>query len=91
MVTYSVDNVELVGRFEMLESNWVEVLVDDKSDLYPEVHDHETLSTDLERHDLDSVRDQKTRPCKGVEDTMNPDEGHNGISSSFVSLGFELR
>jgi hypothetical protein len=58
--TYSVDGVELpVGR-QVRKTERVDVLVDGQSDLNEEVHDHETLGTNLEGQDLDSVGNEKT-------------------------------
>jgi hypothetical protein len=58
--TYGVDGVELPGGLEMLESKGVDVLVDGQSNLNEQVHDHETLGTNLEGQDLDSVSDEQT-------------------------------
>ena len=46
--THRVDSVQLPGRLEVLEAKWVGILVDGQSSLDPEVHDHETLGTELE-------------------------------------------
>jgi hypothetical protein len=67
-VTHSVDGVELPGRVQVRKSEGINILVDGQGNLDEEVHDHETLGTDLEGQDLDSVGDKKTRPGQRITD-----------------------
>lgn len=63
-----------VVRAEGLEGDRVGVLVEQKCDLDRDVEDHQTLSTQLVREDLDCVADQETRPGDRVGDLEEPDE-----------------
>jgi hypothetical protein len=90
-VTYGVDGVELPSRVEVLESVRVDVLVDGQSNLNEQVHDHETLGTNLEGQDLDSVGDKQTRPSQRVSDGEDPDHSNDGLTSSLALGSLLLR
>lgn len=90
-VTYGVDGVELPGRVKVVESERVDVLVDGQSDLDEQVHDHETLGTNLEGQNLDSVGDKQTRPSQRVSDGEDPDHGNDGLTSSLALGSLLLR
>jgi hypothetical protein len=66
-------------------------LVDGKRSLNPEVHDHESLGTDLEGQDFDRVGDKQTRPSQRIRDVENPDEGDDGASSGCAAFTLLLR
>ena len=74
---------------EVLETVRVDVLVDGQSNLDEEVHDHETLGTNLEWQDLDSIGNKQTRPSQSVSDGEDPDHGNDGLTSS-LALGLLL-
>lgn len=75
----------------MVESKRIDVLINGKSDLDEEVHQHETLGADLEGQDFDRVGDEKTRPSKRVCDGENPDKGDDGTACCCVAGCFLLR
>jgi hypothetical protein len=89
--TYGVDSVELPRWLQVLEAKRVDILVDAERSLNPEVHDHESLGTDLEGQDFDSIRNEQTRPSKGVRDVEDPDESNDGTSSGCAAILFLLR
>jgi hypothetical protein len=84
--TYSVDGVELPVGGKVSESKRVDVLVDGKSNLDEEVHDHETLGTNLEGQDLDSVGDKQTRPSQSVSNGKDPDHGNDTLTGGLATL-----
>lgn len=84
----SVDHVQLPIRVEAVKSKRVDVLVDGQGNLDPEVHDHETLGTNLEWQNLDGVCDEKTGPCKGIADAEDPDESDDSLSGGLAAVGF---
>lgn len=90
-ITYSVDGVELPGGLEIVEAIGIDVLIDAERSLDPEVHDHETLCSDLERQDFDSVGDEQTGPCECVCDGEDPDHGDDGAAGVQALGGFLLR
>lgn len=59
-------------------------MVDGKSDLDEEVHDHETLGTDFEGQDLDGVGNKQTRPGKSVSHREDPDHGNDTTTSGLA-------
>lgn len=63
----------------------VDVVVDDEGDLNGDVHDHQTLGTELEGHDLDGVGDEETRPGESVGNTVQPDEQDDGDAGALVA------
>jgi hypothetical protein len=89
--TYSVNGVELPSRVEVVEAQGVNVLVDSQSDLDEQVHDHQTLGTNLERQNLDSVGDEQTRPSQRISDGEDPDHGNDGLTSSLALGSLLLR
>ena len=56
---------------------------EDSLDCY--IHDHQAFSSELEWKNLQRVRDQQSRPGKGVEDTEEPYEWDLSIASTLVS------
>jgi hypothetical protein len=90
-LTYSVYGVELPPGVQVRESERVDVLVDGQGNLDEEVHDHQTLGTNLERQDLDSVGDEQTRPCERVTHREDPDHGDDTFSSGIAAVGLLLR
>jgi hypothetical protein len=89
-MTYSVDGVELPGWLQMIEAEGVDVLVDGQSNLNEQVHDHETLGTDLEGQDLDSVGNKQTGPGKRVSYGEDPDHGNDSLTSGLALLSLLL-
>ena len=52
--------------------------------LHSDVHDHHTLSTEMERQDLESIGDQETGKANVVEDSKEPDEDELGVTGTRV-------
>lgn len=65
--------------FKVIKGNRVGVGVEGQGALDPDVHDHETLGTELVRQDLNGVADEQARPGEGVKDAENPDEEDHGV------------
>jgi len=85
------DTVEdIVLPANVVKTDGVDVLVEDQSDLDEQVHQHETLSTNVERQDLDGVGDQKTGPGEVIGGGVNEDHGNDGLSGSWVPGDSEL-
>ena len=66
------------------------ILVDRQGDLDGQVHDHETLGTNLERKDLHCVGDKQTRPGQSVAEGEDPNHTDDGLSSSLILVEFVL-
>jgi hypothetical protein len=49
-----------------------------------DVHDHDTLGTEMERQDLQSIGDKETRETDGVEDTEDPDKDNLADTEAFL-------
>jgi hypothetical protein len=75
----------------MVESQGVDVLVDGQSNLDEQVHDHQTLGTNLERQDFNCVGDKQTRPSQRISDGEDPDHGNDGLTSSLALSSLLLR
>jgi hypothetical protein len=50
------------------------------------IHDGKHLGTNLERGNLDSVRDEKGGICNSIEAVENEDSSHDEVSSIFVRV-----
>lgn len=61
--------------------NRVGVISKHKCCLDRQVHDHETLGTELVRQDFERVCDEKTRPGECVEDAEEPDKRYLWVAS----------
>lgn len=71
---------------EGLEADGVGVCVEGQGDLDGQVHDHETLGTQVVRQHLDGVADEQTGPCERVEDAEDPDEHDHGVPAALGAL-----
>ena len=60
----SVDGVEFpLGTFpRSVHRNRVDLTIQSERSLHRDIHDHQALGAELERQNLDSVRDQETGP-----------------------------
>ncbi len=52
-----------------------------------DVHDHDTLGTEMEGQDLEGIRDKETGETDIVEDTENPDEDDLCDTEAGLSVG----
>lgn len=73
---------DVVFPAEVLETDGVDILVEDQCDLDTQVHQHETLSTDVVRQNLDGVGNQKTGPGKVVGSVVDEDHSNDGTAGS---------
>ena len=89
-MAYSVNSVEFPSGLQMRESVRIDVLVDSQGNLDEKIHNHETLGTNLEWQDFDSVGDEQTRPSKSVGDGEDPDHSDDGLACSLAVLGLLL-
>ena len=48
-----------------------------------DVHDHDTLGTEMERQDFQGIGDKETRETNGVEDTKDPDKDNLADTIAF--------
>ena len=88
-MTHGVDEVQLPGvSLEGLEGHGVGISVEGQGGLDGQVHDHETLGTELVRQDLDRVADEQTGPGERVEDGENPNEEKHGVVGAGGALLF---
>ena len=78
----AVDDIVLPA--DGIESNGVGVLVEDQRSGDTVLHDHETLGPDVERKDLDGVRDNVGSESDVVESVVEEDEGDDGVSGRAV-------
>ncbi len=77
-VTHGVEETEVpVGR-QVVPGERVGLGAESQRGLDGDVHDHDTLGTQMERKDLESVRDKQARETDVVEDTEDPDEDDLG-------------
>lgn len=80
-----VHNVVLPG--DVLDGDWVDVVVEEESAVDEEEHDSETLGTNLEWENLDGVADEETRPGQVVAGIVQVDHSDDGTTSSGVVGG----
>lgn len=73
--------------WEVVPGDWVCVVSEDKGSLNSQVHDHETLGTQLVWEDFEGVGDEKSRPTDGVEDTEEPDPRDLWVTSALDITG----
>lgn len=71
---------------ERVKGDRVGVGVESEGGLDGQVHDHETLGTQLVRQNFDGIADEQTGPGHGVEDTVNPDEDDHGIAGALLAV-----
>jgi len=62
------------------------LLSENKSSLNSQVHDHESLGSQLIWQDFQSIGDEKTRPSEGIEDTEKPDPDDLDVSGGGILL-----
>src|SRR5690606_2533325 len=67
----AVDNVVLPA--DCVHGNWVDVVVEEESQVDEQEHDSHTTSADLEWENLDSVTDEETRPGQVVAGVVQED------------------
>jgi hypothetical protein len=80
--------VLLVPATTLGDGNGVDIVVDGKSNLDGQVHDEDTLGTELVRQNLDGVGNEETRPSKSVGDTVQPDEDNVDVANgNLIRLG----
>ncbi len=68
--------------WKVVPGDWVGVVSENQSSLNCQVHDHETLGTQLVWKNLERVGDEKSRPTDGVEDTEEPDPSNLWVASA---------
>jgi hypothetical protein len=73
---------EAVLRVNVGPRDWVGLVAENQCSLDGQVHDHESLGSELVWENLERVCDQKTGPCERVEDTEEPDESNLGVTCS---------
>jgi len=83
-----VDNIVL--PCDVLDGNWVDVVVEEQSAVDEEEHDGETLGTNLERKNLDGVTDQETGPSQVVAGIVQVNHSNDSTTSSNASFGLTL-
>lgn len=81
---HAVDNVVLPSN--VVERNWVDVVVEEEGQVDKEEHDGHTTGTDLEWENLDSVTDKETRPGQVVAGIVEEDEGDDGVTGGLGSV-----
>jgi len=81
---------DVVFPVELVESDGVDVGVEEESEIDSEEENCETLCTNLVWQDLNTVTDQKTRPRAVVEDVVQEDEEDLGLSGGNDSSLDEL-
>ena len=91
VTTYSIDSVQLPRRFQMIESQRINILINRQRNLYKEIHNHQPLSPNLERQYLHRVRHKQARPCERIRDLEDPDHGNDGFARSFGMVFLLLR
>ena len=64
----------------------VRLTTNGEDSLHSDVHDHETLSTESVRQNLESVGNEQTRPGESVEDTEDPDEWNLSVTGCGVGV-----
>lgn len=62
--TYGVECNEAVLRVDIFPSDWVGLVAEYQRCLDGQVHDHESLRSQLVRENLERVCDEKTGPCE---------------------------
>jgi len=77
---------DVAGFLEVVPCNWVGLISENESGLDSQVHDHQSLGTELVWQDLKSVGDKETRPGERVEDTEHPYEDDLRISRTLDVL-----
>jgi len=80
----AVDNIVL--PLNVLESNWVDVVVEEESQVDEHEHDGHTTSTDLEWENLDGVTDKETGPSQVVTGIVEEDESDDGVTGSLGAV-----
>lgn len=76
----------MISKGERFEEDEWDLLSENKSSLDSQVHDHQSLGTELVWQDLKSVGDKETRPGERVEYTEHPDEDDLRISRTLDIL-----
>jgi len=71
---------------QLVPGQQVGLVAEGENGLDDNVHDGHTLSTELERQDLEGVGDEQTGETNIVEDAEEPDEGDLRVAGSHVRL-----
>lgn len=80
----------LLLLLEVVPRDGVGVVPEHQSCLNGQVHDHDSLGSELVWEDLEGVRDEETRPSERVEDAEEPDEDDLRISCGLGVLSTSL-
>ena len=72
------------------DGDGVDVVVDGQGNLDGQVHDEDTLGTELVRENFDGVGDEETGPGECVGDTVQPNEDYVGVADTDDVLGVVL-
>jgi hypothetical protein len=72
--SYSVDEPEVPGVRQVVDGKRVGLGREGEDGLDSDVHDHDTLGTQVVGEDFEGIRDQETGETNGVEDAEDPDE-----------------
>jgi len=78
----AVDDVILPGN--AVEGDWVDVLVEEESNVDHQEHESHTLGTNVVWKNLAGVTDEKTRPGHVVESVVDEDHGNDTLGGTTV-------
>ena len=85
--TYRVEEAEVPVSRQVVPGERVGLGADGQGGLDGDVHDHDTLGTEMEGQDLKGIGDKETRETNVVEDTENPDEDDLADTVAGLSAG----
>ena len=71
---------------QLVNRNWICLGREGENGLNGDVHDHHTLSAEVERQDFEGIGDEETRETNGVEDTKDPNEYNLADTIAFRSV-----
>jgi hypothetical protein len=84
--TYSVEEPEVPRVGQVVDGKRIGLGRESENGLHGDIHDHHTLGAEVERQNLESVGDEKTRETDGVEDTENPDKDNLADTIAFRAI-----
>lgn len=77
---------DVVFPTDVLEGNWVNVLIEEEGQVNAEEHDGETLGSDVVGEDFGRISEKETGPGAVVGEIVQEDHGDDSVSSTLCAV-----
>lgn len=77
---------DVVFPADVLEGNWVNVLIEEEGQVDAEEHDGETLGSDIVRENFGRVSEKETGPGAVVSEIVQEDHGDDSVGGALCAV-----